>query len=392
MINVTRYRVYPNKTVQDTIFHQFGLCTEVRNHCLDTQCFNVRILPGLKESNPELKDVHSVVLQNMIFQIQDNLKTLSKLKSKGRRVGRLRHKPVRSLVYEQTGYKIVGNKLVLSKIGEMPIVISRPVPGTIKQIVLKFNRTHKWFVSVISRTEDEPLERVGMRTVGIDMNLLNFSIDTDGKIFEHPHNVKKSARQLGRAQRKMSRKVKGSHNRRKQRLKVARIHETVENRRDDFLHKWSNHYIQNYDRIAVEKLNIKDMLEGQKSRGMNRNTLDAAWGKARTFLTYKAERAGCQLVAVDPSYTTQDCFRCGIRVKKELSERTHICPSCGYTVNRDLNAAFNIRKRAFDVGWGTPKSTLIEIRTPIPVNAPEQVLVDEVRISRLQPWRVSRGT
>jgi len=382
MIIVTRYRVYPNETVQDIIFHQFELCTDVRNHCLDTQCFNVRMLPGLKEIHPELKDVHSIVLQNMIFQIRDNLKALSKLKSKGKRVGRLRHKPVRSLVYEQTGYKINGNKLVLSKIGEMPIVISRPVPGTIKQVVLKFTRTHQWFVSVISRTLDELTEREDVRTVGIDMNLVNFSTDTDGKVFKHPHNVKKAARQLGRAQRKMSRKVKGSHNRRKQRLRVAVVHETVENRRDDFLHKWSNHYIQNYDRIAVEKLNIKDMLEERRSRGMNRNTLDAAWGKARTFLTYKAERAGCQFVAVDPAYTTQDCFQCGTRVPKEMSERTHNCPVCGYTENRDLNAAFNIRKRAFDIGWGTPESTLVEIGTSTPA-MPVQVPVNESRISRL---------
>ena len=114
--------------------------------------------------------------------------------------------------------------------------------------------------------------------------------------------MKKAARQLGRAQRKMSRKIRGSHNRRKQRLKVTRIHETVENRRDDFLHKWSNHYVQNYDRITVEKLNIKDMLEGRKSRGMNRNTLDAAWGKARTFLTYKAKK----------SWLSIHCSRSGI--------------------------------------------------------------------------------
>jgi putative transposase len=287
------------------------------------------------------------------------------------------------MIYEQWGYKIIGNKLHLSKIGEMPIVITRPTPGTIKQVVLKFTRTHQWFVSVISRTPDEPTERAGERTVGIDMNLINFSTDTDGKVFDHPHNVKKASRQLGRAQRKMSRKIKGSHNRRKQRLKVARIHETVVNRRDDFLHKWSTYYIQNYDRIAVEKLNIKDMLEERKSREMNRNTIDAAWGKARTFLTYKAERAGCQFVAVNPAYTSQDCFRCGTRVPKGLSERIHKCPSCGYTENRDLNAAFNIRKSAFNVGWNTPESTLMEIGASIPVIVPEQAPICEVRISKV---------
>ena len=380
MIHVTRYRVYPNKEINDKIFRQFDICTEIRNDCLDSGNFNVRILPGLKLEHPEIKEVHSTVLQNMIFQIKDNIKALSKLKSKGRRVGRLRHKPVRSLVYEQTGYKISGNKLTLSKIGEMPIVISRPIPGEIRQIILKFTRTHKWFVSVISKTSNDPEQRSNERTVGIDMNLVNFSTDSDGRVFEHPHNVKKAARQLGRAQRKMSRKVKGSHNRKIQRLKVTRIHETVMNRRDDFLHKWSNYYIQNYDRIAVEKLDIKNMLDGQKTHAKNRNTLDAAWGKARTFLTYKAERAGCQIVAIDPAYTTQDCFKCNTRVPKGLSDRTHKCPACGYTINRDLNAAFNIRKRAFDIGWGTPEYTLMEIGTSIPDISLEQVLVNEVRI------------
>jgi len=303
--------------------------------------------------------------------------------SKGRRVGKLRHKPVRSLIYEQSGYKIVGSTLTLSKIGEMPVIITRPVPGVIKQIILKFTRTHKWFVSVISRTDDKPVKGLSERTVGINMNLVNFSTDTGGKVFKHPHNVRKAARQLGRAQKKLSRKVKGSHNRKKQRVKVARIHETVENRRNDFLHKWSNYYVENYDKIAVEKLNIKDMLKKRKSRGMNRNTFDAAWGKARTFLTYKAERAGCQFVAVNPVYTTQDCFRCGTRVPKTLSDRMHICPVCGYTENRDLNAAFNIRKKAFSLGWGTPEYKPVEIRISTPAYTQEQVLIGEAGIPRL---------
>ena len=378
MINVTRYRVYPAREMQDKIFEQFGVCTTVRDACLDTGNFDVRQLPGLKLTYPELKSVHSVVLQNMLFQVRDNIKALSKLKSKGKRVGQLRHKKVRTLIYEQTGYKIVGNKLSLSKIGEMRIEISRPIPGVIKQVILKFTRTHQWYVSVISRTEDDPSLRDGERTVGIDMNLVNFSTDSDGKVFDHPHNVRTSAKQLGRAQRKMSKKVKGSRNRKKQRLRVAKVYETAERRRDDFLHKWSNYYIQNYDKIAVEKLNIKEMLEQQRpdgmtrktKRGMNRNTLDAAWGKARGFLTYKAERAGCQVVLVNPAYTTQECYKCGNIVKKGLDERTHDCNVCGYKEPRDLNSALMIRKKGFNIGWGTPEYTLTEIGTSVSVSAP----------------------
>jgi putative transposase len=382
MLNVTRYRIYPTKDIQDKIFHQFSICTELRNHCLDTGNFNVREIPKLKVDHPELKDVHSVVLQNIVFQIKDNIKALSRTKAKGRKIGRLRYKLVRSLNYEQTGYKIVGNKLTLSKIGDIRIVITRPVYGVIKQIILKFTRTHQWFVSVISRDEVETPEAIGLRTVGIDMNLVNFSTDSDNKVFDHPHNVRKAAKQLGRAQRKLSKKVKGSRNKKKQRLKVAIIHEAVQNRRDDFLHKWSNFYVKNYDRIAVEKLDIKQMIEKRKPRAFNRSTLDAAWGRARTFLTYKAERAGCQVVAVDPSYTSQDCFKCGTRVPKDLAMRIHECPNCGYTENRDLNAAFNIRKRAFNVGWETPESTLTEIE-PLGQQYVGLSSVNEVRIPYL---------
>ena len=363
MIHVTRYRVYPSREIQNIVFENFDICTAVRNWCLDNKIFDVRVLPVLKRDNEDLKRVHSNVLQNMIFQMEENVRGLSVAKIQGVKVGNLRYKTVRSLIYEGTGFRVVGKILMLGKIGEIPIVITRPIPGIIKQVVLKFTKTHKWFVSIISKTPDEPIIRDGTRTVGIDMNLVNFSTDTDGRVFEHPHNVKRAAQQLGRAQRKMSRKIKGSNNRRKQRLKVAKIYEKVESRRDDFLHKWSNYYVQRYDRIAIEKLNIKEMLEGRKFHGMNRVTLDAAWGKAREFLTHKAERAGCQFVAVDPSYTSQDCSRCGTRVPKGLSERKHMCLFCGYNTDRDLNAAQNIKNKAFYVGWGTPEFTPIEIGT-----------------------------
>jgi putative transposase len=382
MIHVTRYHVYPSRSIQDEIFRQFEICTDLRNWYLDHGDFDVRLLPGLKKEYPELATIHSVVLQNLVFQIRDNIKALHTLKSKGRKVGRLRHKRVRSLIYEQTGYKIEDGKIWFSKIGWMPITLSRSIPGKIKQIILKFTKTHKWFVSVISRDDTEPTVTDGYRSVGIDMGLTHFSTDTDGKIVDHPHNVNKAARRLRRAQRRLSRCVKGSANRKKQRLRVARIHETTTNRRDDFLHKWCNEYIEQYDRIAVEKLNITEMLTGSKTRVKNRNTFDAAWGKARTFLTYKAARAGRQVVAIDSAYTTQDCSQCGTRVPKLLSERTHRCPSCGLVLDRDLNAARNILQKAISIGWGTPESTLVEIGTATSSSAAMHVPVDETRI----PW------
>lgn len=247
MRHVTRYRVYPSHAVEQRLLTGFARCTFVRNWCLENKVYRDSCLPGLKKQYPELREVHSKVLQNVVQQIVHNLRALRKLKARGRKGGKLREKWIHSMIYEQTGFKLTGNRLWLSKIGELRIELSRPVPGTIKQIVVKHNRTHKWFVSVISETPDTPEPTTSTSWVGIDLNLENFSTDTDGVVFEHPHNVQKAAKRLRRAQKKFSRTVLGSKNRRKQRVRVARIHEQVENRRNDFLHKWSRYYVDRYD-------------------------------------------------------------------------------------------------------------------------------------------------
>ncbi|MCE5339263.1 MAG: transposase [Methanomicrobiaceae archaeon] len=384
MRHVTRYRAYPSHPVEQRLFNGFARCSFVRHWCLETKVYRDSCLPKLKEEYPELKEVHSKVLQNVVQQIVHNLIALRGLKAKGRKAGKLRKKWLHSMIYEQSGFKLTGNRLWLSKIGEMRIELSRPVPGRIKQIVIKHTRAHKWFVAIISETPDTPEPTTGTRAVGIDLNLENFSTDTDGVVFEHPHNVRKAAKRLRRAQRQLSRAVKGSGNRRKQRVKVARIHEKVENRRNDFLHKWSRYYVDNYDHIALEHLNIKPMVESLESklRGRSKAILDAAWYKARAFIQYKAANAGTYVHIIEPAYTTQDCFICGYREKKDLSQRTHCCPVCGYTVPRDLNAAQNILKRA-SVGWGTPESTLVETGTATPPILAVQVPINETRISRL---------
>ena len=384
MRHVTRYRIYPSQKVEGRLFTGFARCTFVRNWCLENRVYVDSCLPDLKAEYPELKEVQSHVLQKVIHRIVASLRALRAMKAKGRKVGKLRKKWVHSMEYDSTGFRLTGNRLRLSKIGELRIELSRPVPGRIKQIVIKHTPAHKWFVAIISETPDTPVPTTGTRTVGIDLNLENFSTDTDGRVFPHPHNVRKAAQRLRRAQRKLSRAVEGSRNRRKQRVRVARIHEQVENRRNDFLHKWSRYYVDRYDYIALEHLNIRPMVESleAKLRGRSKSILDAAWYKAREFIRYKAANAGRYVHIIDPAYTTQDCFVCGHREKKDLGQRTHCCPVCGYTVPRDLNAAQNILKRA-SVGWGTPESTLVEIRAATPPIPAVQVRVNEPRISRL---------
>lgn len=393
MIEVTRFKLYPNKETEDKLFSNLRICSFVYNWCLEHNIWNDSVLPQLKEAYPDVKEVHSIVLQNVLHQIRDNIKVLSVLKRKGKKVGRLRHKPRHSMIYEQTGFKIDGNLLRLSRIGAIPIIISRPIEGTIKQIIVKHTKTNNWFAIVVSDNEKVPEKTEGRRTVGIDLNVSNFSTDSDGLVIEHPKNVRKMEKRLKRQQQKLFRKKKGSHNRKKQKRIVAKVHEKVENRRNDFLHKISRYYVNNYDLISLEDLKIAGMVQNGNS-GLSKAILDASWGKFDGFVLYKAENAGKYAVQVIAKGTTQDCCVCGKTVPKDLSVRVHNCPYCGSVMPRDYNSSRNINLRGIEkVGWGTPEpsllnmgtlNTLAEIKTSIlDINNPEQVFIGEARISRL---------
>ena len=402
MITVTRFKLYPSKEVEDKLFSNLRICSFVYNWCLEHNILNDSVLPQLKEVYPDVKEVHSIVLQNVVHQVRDNIKALSEKKKKGEKVGRLRHKPRHSMIYEQTGFKIDEDFLRLSKIGAIPIVISRPIKGEIKQIIIKHNKTHNWFAAVVSETRDiddwfvfrrtyyKPKQ---VRAVGIDLNVSNFSTDSDGLVIEHPKNVRKAEKRLRREQRKLSRKQKGSYNRRKQKWIVAKVHEKTENKREDFLHKSSRYYVDNYEIIALEDLSITELVE-KSNTGMAKAMLDASWGKFANYVSYKAENAGKYAVQVMAKGTTQDCNVCGKTVPKDLSVRIHRCPYCGSVMPRDYNSAQNIKLRGLEkVGWGTPEpnfldmgklNTLAEIKTSIlDINNPEQVFVSETRIFRL---------
>ncbi len=404
MIEVTRFKLYPNKEVEDKLFSNLRICSFVYNWCLEHNILNDSVLPQLKTVYPDIKEVHSIVLQNVVHQVRDNIRALSELKKKGKKVGRLRHKPRHSMIFEQTGFKIEGDMLRLSKIGAIPIVLSRSIKTPIKQIIIKHNKTHNWFAIVVSRTNEiddwfayrrtyQKSAKPTFKAVGIDLNVSNFSTDSDGLVIEHPKNVKKSEKRLRRQQRKLSRKKKGSQNRKKQKRIVASVHERTQHRREDFLHKSSRHYVNNYDLIALEDLSIAEMVENGNT-GLSKSILDASWGKFANYVLYKAENAGKYAVCVIAKGTTQDCSVCGKTVPKDLSVRIHSCPYCGSVMPRDYNAAQNIKLRGIEmVGWGTSEpgffnieklNTLAEIRTSVlDINNPEQVFVNETRISRL---------
>jgi transposase, IS605 OrfB family, central region len=297
-----------------------------------------------------LKDVYSKVLQYEVHRLFSNLRALVRLKKNGRKIGGLRFKGrewFKTITYNQSGFKIVLNgrrhqTLHLSKIGDIPIRMHRNLAGRIKQITIKRHRSEKWFACFTVKGEAKQARRKRIaKTVGIDLGVNHFAADSEGRFVEHPHFLNKTLKKLRREQRCLSRRKKLSKNRLKQRIKVARIHEKILNQRNDFLHKLSNSYIDRYDLIAVEDLNIKGLIGISFNA---RNIADSSWSRFLQMLSYKAERAGKTVVRVEARGTTQKCSGCGMEVKKSLSTRMHRCPCCGLEIDRDYNAALNILK------------------------------------------------
>jgi putative transposase len=366
---VYRFRLYPSNAVRQRLFDSFDRCCFLYNYCLEHQQRKDSILPALKKEHLELNEVHSIVLQNVVHQLSDNLHVLHALKQNGKHVGRLRFKPrFHSMIYEQSGFKIEGKTLTLSKVGSIYLNASKPVKGIIKQVIVKHTRTGKWFACLVCAASGvEP--STSRKAIGIDLNVSNFSTDSDGLVVDHPHNVRKASRMLARQQRRLSRKKKGSHNRYKQKHRVAVVHELVENRRNDFLHKLSRYYVNNYDLICLEDLNVKGLIQINGS-SMRSLILDAGWSKFGNYCGYKAESAGKRMVLIDPKNTTQECNVCGTIVRKDLSERWHKCPSCGCSMPRDYNSALDIRRKGLTkVGWGTPEPSVAKPRTLAEIRA-----------------------
>ena len=233
-----------------------------------------------------------------------------------------------------------GARVRLSGIGNVKMKAHREMEGALKTIGVKREAGH-WYALITRDCPTKPLGPTG-QTVGIDVGLTTFAALSDGVMIDNPRPMKAARIGVERAQRVVSRRKRGSKRRAKARAILARRHAHVANVRRDFHHKTARAIVQRYDRIAVEDLNVKGLARGMLAKAVN----DAGWGQFVAILTSKAEDAGRVIVRVDPSGTSQECSACGERVPKALGVRVHRCP-CGYTADRDTNAARNIELRAF---------------------------------------------
>mgnify|MGYP001578008290 FL=1 len=227
--------------------------------------------------------------------------------------------------------------------GNIRTIVHRPLDG-----IFKFARIVKrpsgWYLQCVCDVDAQPLAETG-KVIGLDMGIKILLADSDGGLVENPKHLKVELKALAHAQRNFSRKQKGSGRRKKQAKIVTRHHERITNRRKDYLHKVSRQYINEYDTIVVEDLNIASMM---RNHHLARAIVDASWGELRQMLAYKAENAGRRFIVVPAHYTSQECSGCGAYIEKSLSIRTHVCPFCGLIEDRDVNAAKNILRRGLD--------------------------------------------
>jgi putative transposase len=213
--------------------------------------------------------------------------------------------------------------------------------GAIKRVRLVRRADGYYAQFVVDADRHVDVEPTG-QAIGVDLGLTHFYTDSNDDEKETPRYLRRSEKALKRLGRRVSRKMKGSKNRAKARIKLARKHLKVQRQRRDFAVKTARALVMSNDVIAFEDLRIANMV---KNRHLSKSISDAGWRVFRTWLEYLARVTGKVVVAVPPAYTTQECSRCGTLVHKTLSERTHVCPHCGLVLGRDHNAARTILSR-----------------------------------------------
>jgi len=381
-----KFRLYPNREQEQRLNFTLDKCRFTYNQLLDFLNKSKKIdknktqhhILKLKKENKDLDDVYSKVLQYENYRLFSNLKGLSQSKKKGRKVGSLRFKGkgwFKTFSYNQSGFSISDEgkrytTLHLSKIGDIRMRIgkkqNRP-KGKVKQITIKKTNTNKWFAFVISDEKFKKEKRI-YKKVGIDLGLENYVYDSDGNHFDSPKYLREGEDRLKWYHKELSRTKKGSNNRQKTKLRLSKVYEHIENQRLDFCHKLSHYYVKNYDFIAVEDLQIPNMVQNHH---LSKSILDNSWSCFTRFLSYKVERTDKKLIWVNPNYTSQICSSCGRLVKKSLATRTHKC-ECGLKIHRDYNSAKVIL--SIGIGKELPKYTPVKIRSLL---ENEQVMVGE---------------
>ena len=367
-----KYRIYLTKGQRHILDGQLEQCRWVYNQVLASRrdahaagaplglYDTTNLLPEWKAERPALKLVHSQILQNISQRVHLAFEALGRrVKTKAADVGYPRFKSFGrydSMTFPQygNGVRLDENKLVLSKVGAVHIVLHRPVEGTPKTVTLTRSRTGKWYAAFSCETEAHPLPPTGS-VVGVDVGLASFATLSNEQKIENPRFYRRDEADVKRVQKRKdaAKNAQDWLENTKQKGILARIHERIANRRADFAHKHSRALVNNHQVIVFEELAPMEM---GRSRGMRKSILDVAWTQFISMTIGKAVEAGRTVILVDPRNTSKMCSQCGELVVKDLEERTHECPHCGLVLDPDVNAAINILHRGLQIHTNATQS------------------------------------
>ena len=345
-----KYRIYPNSEQKVFFAKCFGCVRFFYNKSLSdvndiyktTGKFKNITPASYKEDYSFLKEVDSLALSNAQLNRNTAFKSFFSHKS-----GFPKFKSKRNdqsyTTNNQGSVKISDNNRYISvpKCPRIRIKKHRDFIGTIKSITVSMTTDNKYYISLLVETEIEPLKE-SKSSIGLDLGIKDLIVDSNGKKYKNHKYLSKSQEKLAKEQRKLSKMVKGSNNRNKQRIKIARLHKKIQNQRNDYLHKLSRKIIDENQVICLEDLKVKDMEQNNK---LARNISDASWSRLVSMLIYKANWYGRTIVKVPSDYpSSQLCSTCGYKnsITKSLNIRKWVCLECGTVHDRDINAARNI--------------------------------------------------
>ena len=351
-----KFRIYPNSLQEELLAKTFGCVRFIYNKMLSDKIEHYKQTGKMLSNTPAqykgqfefLREVDSLALSNAQLQLQTAYRNFFRDKSIG-------FPKFKSKKYSRQSYstnlvngniKIADGKIRLPKVGAIRIKLHREIPEkhTIKSITVSKESTGKYFVSILTEYEvvelAEALDKE--KSLGLDYSSPFFYVDSNGNTSDMPHFYRDAETKLAREQRKLSKMTKGSNNYNKQKRKVALAYERVRNCRNDFQHKESKRLADAYDYICVEDINYKAMAQGLH---LAKATNDNAFGQFRTYLAYKMQNQGKMLITIDKWYpSSKTCKNCGyVNDKLSIADREWTCPVCGSILDRDCNAAINIK-------------------------------------------------